>query len=86
MIKGINRHVIEVTETDSAYYERALLVVKPEYAQAERDLLEKEARRVLRGMGAPSSIKRRSRVLYWSVRLGAAAAVGAGVAAAVLLL
>ena len=32
MIKGVNRQMIEVTQTDSPFYERALFVVKPEYA------------------------------------------------------
>jgi hypothetical protein len=86
LIKGINRHIIEITDTDSAYYERALLVIKPEYASAERELLEKEARKVLKDLGAPSSIKRRSRVFYWLVRLGAAAVLGAAVTALLLLL
>lgn len=86
MIKGINRHVIEITDTDSAYYERALLVVKPEYASAERAILEKEARKVLKDLGAPSSIKRRNRVFYWTFRLGAAAGLGAAVTALILLL
>lgn len=31
MIKGINRQVIEVTETGNPYFERALLVVRPSY-------------------------------------------------------
>ena len=86
MIKGINRHVIEVTETDSAYYERALLVVKPEYASAEQQILEKEAKRVLRELGAPSSLKKPKRLLYWAVRLMPAAAVGTAIAVAVILL
>lgn len=86
MIKGINRHVIEVTETESAYYERALLVVKPEYASVERELLEKEAKRVLKDLGAPSCLKKPKRVLYWAARLMPAAAVGAAIAGAVILL
>ena len=86
MIKGINRHVIEVTETESAYYERALLVVKPEYASMEQELLEKEARRVLKELGAPSCLKKPKRFLYWAVRLTPAAAVGAAIAGAFLLL
>lgn len=86
MIKGVNRHIIEITETENQYYERALLVIKPEYASVERELLEKEARKVLKDLGAPSSIKRRNRLLYWSLRLGGAAAAGAGIMAAVLLL
>lgn len=85
MIRGVNRHIIEITDTGSAYYERALLVIKPEYANAERILLEKEASKVLRSMGAPSSLKRRSRLFYWLLRLGAAALVGAGISAVFLL-
>lgn len=86
LIKGINRHIIEITDTDNAYYERALLVLKPEYASAERELLEKEARKVLKGLGAPSSIKRSSRIFYWIFRLGTAAILGAGITAFILLL
>ena len=32
MIKGINRQVIEIMDTGNLYYERALLVVRPEFA------------------------------------------------------
>lgn len=77
MIKGINRTIIEVTETENAYYERALLVLRPEYAAVQRELLEREAKKILHNMNAPSSIKRWHAVFYWFVRLGAAAASGA---------
>ena len=81
MIKGINRQVIEVTEIGNAYYERALLVVKPEYASLENAKLEREAKKVLKELGTPSSIQKKNRVLYWTVRLGAAAAFGSAVTA-----
>lgn len=58
MIKGINRSIIEVLDTGSVYYERALLVIKPEYASAQRELLEQEAKKLLENMGEPSSLKR----------------------------
>ena len=57
MIKGINHQVIEVTQTDNRYYERAFLVLKPEYASAQRDLLEKEARKMLEQMDTVSCVK-----------------------------
>ena len=53
MIRGINRQIIDVPDTGSVYYERAYLVVKPEFASAEHDLLAREARKVLKGMDAP---------------------------------
>ena len=78
MIKGVNRQMIEITQTDSPYYERALFVVKPEYAQESYDSLHREAGEVLTRLGAPSVLRRRHRALFWGVRLGAAALAGAG--------
>ena len=68
MIKGINRNVIEVTKTDNIYYERAILILRPEFTGEEKRILEKEARKMLRNMNAPSVIrsKRQSlrKILY----------------------
>ena len=75
MIKGINRQIIEDTETGSIYYERALLVVRPEYASAQRALLEREARRMLKTMKAPSVIKPKRSILLPLLRLILIAAV-----------
>lgn len=77
MIKGINRTIIEVTDTGNVYYERALLVLRPEYTDVQRGLLEKEAKKMLLSMNAPSSIKKSHAIFYWTLRLGAAALVGA---------
>lgn len=77
MIKGINRSIIEVLDTGSLYYERALLVIKPEYACAQRDVLEKEAKKLLENMGEPSSLKRGNKKLKTILTLCAAAAFGA---------
>ncbi|GHU81930.1 hypothetical protein AGMMS50284_2880 [Clostridia bacterium] len=76
MIKGINRQIIEVTETDNIYYERALLVLRPEYSSAQRVLLEREARRMLGKMNSPSTIKRKQAFAYWLLRLGLSAIAG----------
>ena len=35
MIRGINRQIIEVSDTDSDYFERALFFVSPDYCDAE---------------------------------------------------
>lgn len=83
MIKGINHCIIEVTETGSTYYERALLFLKPEYASVQREVLEKEAKKLLRKSDAPSIVKKGRSFLYWFVRLGGAATVGA-VASAII--
>ncbi|MDO4749002.1 MAG: hypothetical protein Q4A12_07505 [Eubacteriales bacterium] len=63
MIKGINHMVIEVADTDNRYYERAFLVLRPECASISRELLEKEARKLLSSMDTVSSAKPKSVLL-----------------------
>lgn len=77
LIKGINKQVIDICETGNQYYERAILFLKPEYADIQREILEREAKKFLKGIGTASSLKTCNRVLYWGIRLGGAAAVGA---------
>ena len=81
MIKGISRQIIEVTDTGSEYYDRALLMLKPEYAEQERAILEKEAKKILKEMGIPSLMHKRHRFMYWLLRLVPAAVAGAGITA-----
>ena len=57
MIKGINRQIIEVSEPSNIYYEKAWLIVRPEYANLHQTILEKEAKKLLKDMDAPSSMK-----------------------------
>lgn len=78
MIRGISRSIIEVTETDSLYYDRALLVIKPEYASAQHDLLEREAKRLLNEMGAPSALQKNKGRLKKALFACAFTLLGAG--------
>ncbi len=76
MIRGINRSIIEVNDTGSVYYERAILLIKPEFASVQREILEREAKRILRETDAPSSMKNgRSKIKKW-MTLAAAAIIG----------
>ncbi len=79
MIKGINHKVIEVTDTDSIYYEKAYLLVRPEYEEVEESVLRKEAKKLLSEVGTPSSIKGRRTFWYWVLRLTPAVCAGIGV-------
>ena len=73
MIKGVNRQMIEVTDTGNPYFERALLVVRPNCGTDEDDLLREEARRLLQstgGYGGLRLVRRRRqirRVLFGTV-------------------
>ena len=82
MIRGINRQIIEVNDTENDYFERALFFVSPDYCDAERAVLEHEARRTLKHLGEPTGVRRRRKRLWLWVRLGLAAVFGAGLAAA----
>lgn len=51
MIKGVNKRIIEVKETDSRLFESALLFVSPAYSSADEARLKREADRVIRRFG-----------------------------------
>ena len=78
MVKGINRQVIEITDTGSVYYEKAWLMVKPVYAQLQQSLLDNEAKVLLKELDAPSSMKKKRTLrarLLWMIPSAAAGAV-----------
>lgn len=79
MIKGINHKVIEVTDTDSIYYERAWLLVSPVYEEAEEAILRREAKKLLAQIGTPSSIKGKRTFWYWALRLLPVALAGVAI-------
>lgn len=43
MIKGVNKQILEVTNTENPYFEKIIFFVKPEYKNADRKKLQKEA-------------------------------------------
>lgn len=61
MIKGVNRQIIEVTDTGNCYFERALLVVRPNCADLESDRLHEEARRLVTAAGGYAGLRRNKR-------------------------
>ncbi len=83
MIKGVNRQIIEINNTGNLYYEKALLIVKPEFASAQQQLLEREAMKLMRNMDAPSSYKRKGRLVL-KAAFALACALGGGVLAYLL--
>ena len=57
MIRGINHQIIEVNETESQCFERALLFVRPQYAELAEGRLRSEAARFVAGLGNPPHAK-----------------------------
>ena len=86
MIKGVNRQVIEVTDLGSIYYEKAWLVVRPPYTKVSQTILDKEAKGVLGDIAPPSAMKVKRNVLFWALRLGVSALIGAAATYALMLI
>ena len=85
MLKGVNRNVIEVVDTDSELFERAILFVRPGGKERDPAYLERCAHSFL------SRAKLKRRILRKRAALGRAlghilsACLGAGLAALLLL-
>ena len=90
MIKGVNRQVIEITETGSEYFEKMLLVVKPQYSSMNLKKLKKKAGNVAAGIShtppPPPSKRKRPSFLVSAAKLSAAAGAGAALTAVLIRL
>lgn len=53
MIKGINKQVLEITETNSGYFEKALFFIKPEYSGYSENKLREVAQTELKNSATP---------------------------------
>ena len=69
LIKGVNKQVIEINDTGNQYYDHAILFLRPEYADAQREVLEKEAKKLLKKIDTTSTARRKNRFIYWAIRL-----------------
>ncbi len=75
MIKGVNRQIVEVTVTKNAYFERALLVVRPSCENWEEKRLKSEADRFVASLGSYSGLAKKRRRGWW-IRVGFAVVGG----------
>ena len=73
MIKGVNKQVVDVAEPDSAYFERVLFFVKPEFSGLGEGALRRKADALLHSTGGEGVARPKRRLRS---RLRAAAAVG----------
>ena len=88
MIKGVNRQIIEVSETGNTYFERALLFVRANCSDTDSAVLHREAQQVLRRAGSYTGLRlnRRKRRLQALFTALGGSAVGASVGILVMLL
>lgn len=57
MIKGVNKQILEVTNTENPYFEKIIFFVKPEYKNEDRQKLQKEAEAISTITQKPPKIK-----------------------------
>lgn len=60
MIKGVNKQVLEIAETENGFFEKAIFFVKPEYSGMSEGRLRESARKEMESAGKPPLSKGRS--------------------------
>ena len=81
MLKGVNKQILEITNTESPYFERIIFFVKPEFSSVSQGTLRERAGKIAGGAGAPPPTKVKIGRLISIGKLLAAAAAGAAAAA-----
>ena len=57
MIKGVNKQVLEIAQTENGFFEKAIFFVKPEYSGMSEGRLRESARREMDSAGKPPLTK-----------------------------
>lgn len=78
MLKGVNRQVVEVAETGSDYFERALFFVNPKYYGITDGKLREKAQTLMTAAGAPPKSKKTEKKNKLKTALAIAASAAAG--------
>lgn len=85
MIRGVNKHIIEVVNTENDYFEKAILFVNPNKADAGQREIMHVASDYLGSMEQPVRQKRKSRRVAVSIlKLALVFALGVAVTATML--
>ena len=86
MIRGVNKNIIEISDTENAYFERAILFVRPDHDMKSSEHIRKQATGFLSGMKIRPGFYTKGRLLLRIVGWFGSAAAGAALTAAALLL
>lgn len=57
MIKGVNKQVLEINETQNGFFEKAIFFVKPEYSGMSEGRLRESAKEEIENAGRPPKRK-----------------------------
>lgn len=86
MIKGVNRQVIEISQTQCEYFEKVVFFIKPEFSAVSDGDLRERASAIAQSAGIPPASRLKRRRIMLLIKLAASACVGAAVSSAAFLL
>ena len=86
MIKGVNRQVVEITQTQCEYFEKVLFFIKPEYSAVSEGDLKERATIIAQSAGMPPAARLRKNRVRLALSRSAAACGGAVVSGVIFLL
>ncbi|MBE6772092.1 MAG: hypothetical protein E7547_08115 [Ruminococcaceae bacterium] len=86
MIKGVNRQVVEITQTQCEYFERVLFFIKPEYSAVSEGDIRERASIIAQSAGMPPAARLRKNRVRLALSMSAAACGGAVVSGVIFLL
>ncbi len=82
MLRGVNRQVIEISETDCEYFERVMFFVKPECVSVSEGKLRERANAIAGKADKPPMTK----LIRSKIRLAASLVAAAGAGAVITAL
>ena len=77
LIKGVNRQVVEITQTQCEYFERVLFFIKPEFSAVSEGDLRERASEIAQSAGIPPAVRLRKSRIRLALSMSAAACAGA---------
>lgn len=78
MLKGVNKSVIEINNTDNEYIERAILFIKPEKQDTHIAIINHKAKKYLNSLGTARFVTKRHRyIMPYYIPLFLGTALGA---------
>lgn len=86
MIKGVNRQVVEITETQCEYFERVLFFIKPEFSAVSEGDLRERASVIAQSAGVPPASRIKKSRIRFILNMSAAACAGAAVSSGIFLM
>lgn len=84
MIKGVNKQILEVTNTDSPYFEKIIFFVRPQSQSVDEKMLRSEAARLSKVKAKPPRTRKTKRQIFATLAYSLLG-TGAGVAIMVLV-